>query len=573
MHKDLEQRALAWLAVILTIGFLLPNHYSPWLSFHQEFSAALAFAPLLTLSVWRKVKPPILMWFAVGVALFVTLQYLAGQLAFSTDAWMAILYLLGFALAINAGTQLSGDINTKHSEQQPLRPLFYLWCCLLVAAILSVGIAAHQWLIPQYQGIYIAEIPPGARPFANLAQPNQLASLLLLGIAGLIFLWESRKISNSLALILALWLNWGLVMTGSRSVLLVFLWLLPAYFFLRKQAGLRLPTTAPLAFYAAYFALTWLWPIANEQLLLETSRDTAVDRMGSADIRKVLWLQMLDAVSRAPWLGWGWGQIGSAQTATALDHSATHHFFDSAHNLFLDLALWAGLPVAILSAIVLGGWSWRQVRAVRSPQAWASLMGVGFIFSHAMVEYPLYYTYFLLPIGFLMGALSGLNHHEAPPNRRAGWEFISVLCFFAITAVLSVRVAWEYLPFEADWQLMRFQEARIGSRALTEPPPAVILTSLHEFLRWSRVEPTMGMPPQDIEQMRKISERYAYAAPMYRLALSEALNGHADAAKQTLAKLCNMQSKKACESAYKDWNNKSAGDFPQLKAIAFPTPE
>jgi O-antigen ligase len=570
MYELWEKRALAWLAAMMTVGLLLPNHYSPWLSIHQEIATAFAFAPLLLLSAWRGAKPPVLAWLATGVALYVVIQYLTGKIVFSTDAWMALLYLLGFALAVNAGAHLSACAATNSNELQALKPLIYLWCGLLLAAVLSVGIAAHQWLMPQYQGIYVAEIPPGARPFANLAQPNQLASLLLLGLAGLVFLWESKKISPLFASVLALWIDWGLVLTGSRSVLLAFFWLLPAYFFLRKQSLLRLPMVALFALYAAYFALSWFWPLASELLLLESPGSTAVDRMGAADVRKVFWFQMLDAVDSAPWFGWGWGQIGAAQTATALDHPATHAYFDSAHNLFLDLALWAGLPVAILTSVVLGGWFWKQVRTVRSPQAWASLMGVGFIFSHAMVEYPLYYAYFLLPIGLLMGALSGSNSHPNQNNHNSVWPRIPIVLMSATAALLSARVVWEYFPFETDWQLMRFQEARIGSRAITEPPPAAILTSLHEFLRWSRVEPTPNMPAQDIEQMRKISERFAYAAPMYRLALSQALNGQSDAAQLTLARLCRMQSKMACESALKDWVEKSTGEFPQLKAIALP---
>lgn len=570
MYEVWEKRALAWLAAILTVGLLLPNHYSPWLSVHQEIAAAVAFAPLLLLSAWRSGKPPVLVWLATMVALFVVIQYLTGKIVFSTDAWLPLLFLLGFALAVNAGAHLTDCFSKKPTDQKALNPLIYLWCCFLMAAVLSVGVATHQWLIPQYQGIYIAEIPPGAKPFANLAQPNQLASLLLLGLAGLAFLWESKKISTLLASALALWLDWGLVMTGSRSVLLAFFWLLPAYLFLRKQSRLRLPIAALFALYAAYFALTWFWPLASELLFLEGPGSTAVDRMGSADVRKVFWFQMLDAVGRAPWFGWGWGQIGAAQTATALDHPATHVYFDSAHNFFLDLALWAGIPVAILSAVVLGGWFLNQVRTVRSPQAWATLMGVGFIFSHAMVEYPLYYAYFLMPVGLLMGALSVSSHHDAPHTRTVAWSRIAIALMSVTAALLSARVVWEYFPFEADWQLMRFQEARIGSRAVTDPPPAVILTSLHNFLRWSRVEPTADMSTQDIEQMRIISERFAYAAPMYRLALSQALNGQSGAAQLTLSRLCRMQKKKACDSAREDWENKSAGEFPQLQVVAFP---
>ena len=41
----------------------------------------------------------------------------------------------------------------------------------------SVGLALLQWLSIGLGGLWVAAIPPGARPFANLGQPNQLAML------------------------------------------------------------------------------------------------------------------------------------------------------------------------------------------------------------------------------------------------------------------------------------------------------------------------------------------------------------------------------------------------------------
>ena len=568
MYQAMEKRAMVWLAVVLCVGLLLPNHYSPWLSAHQELAAAIAFAPLILLSVFRAGKPICLAWPALILILVIGVQFALGKIVFAAEAWMGALYLTGFVLAVCAGAQLV-MATARTGAQRSLEPLSWLWSSLLLSAVLSVGLQAHQWLFPHYQGIYVAEIPPHARPFANLAQPNQLATLLLLGLAALVFLWESRKLSTVTSFAVAVWLGWGLVMTGSRSVLLAFAWLVPAFFFLRKRSKLRLAPSALLAFFASFVALSFLWPLASNALLLSLPENTALDRMASGDIRTTFWLQMLDAIFRKPWTGWGWDQVGMAQTQTALDHPATHVFFVSAHNVVLDLALWVGVPLTLLCVGWLAWWGWAQIRAIRSPQAWACLLAVGFVFSHAMVEYPLYYAYFLLPVGLVMGALSGLTARV--PHARSAVSFwrYPMIVLAVIAAVVSVRVVWEYFPFEADWQLMRFQEARIGSLKPTQPPPAVLLTSIHDFLYWSRVPPAPGLPADSIEHIRDISERFAYAAPMYRLALAEALNGQTEAAETTLARLCRMQTEKACASALKEWRRRTL-EFPQLADVNLP---
>lgn len=560
-------RLWLWLAAALGLGLLLPNHYSPWLSVHQEMAAGFAFAPLLAWGVFQKGRAPALATGAAGLAVVPLLQWMAGRLYFATDAWMAMLYLAAFALAVHTG---AGCARARMQQPAAVRLAFLapLWSVLLGAALVSVGLAVHQWLLPSYQGIYVVEIPPGWRPFANLAQPNQLATLLLLGLSGLMFLWQLAHVRTSVAVATALWLVFGLAMTGSRSVVLALIWLVPLYFWSRKRSVLRLTPFALGILVGAYFLCGWLWRLASQALLLDTPDGTVIDRMGTLGVRKAFWMQMLDAVAQHPWWGWGWGQISFAQTATALNYPATHTSFDSAHNLFLDFALWAGLPVAVAVFLGLAWWGGRQVHQARDPLAWSCLVAVGFVFSHAMVEYPLYYAYFLLPVGFLMGVLSGVR--ASATLVASHWQRSVVVLIGAMTGALFLRVVWEYFPFEADWQLMRFQEAHIGSRAVTKPPPATVLTSLRDFLYWSRVEPAPGMEPRSIARIGEISERFAYAAPMYRFALVQGLNGRANEAQKTLARLCRMQTEAACQSARKDWEQKGAGEFPQLATIPFP---
>lgn len=573
----MKEKSLLWTGVVLCLAYWLPNHYSPWLSYHQELVAALAFAPLLAWACTQISPLPSIALGAGVLALVPLAQVGAGQLYFATDGWMSSLYLLGFALSVHAGALCnSASAQLQSPRKDVLPPVELLWTALLIAALLSAGLAFHQWMLPAYQGIYVAEIPPQSRPFGNLAQPNQLATLLLLGIAGLVYLWEARRLRASLAIAAAFLLLWALVMTGSRSVLLALIWLLPGYALMRKRCNLRTTPGAVVTAVAFYFAVTWLWPWVSDLLLLNAGANTALERMHTPGIRRVIWRSMVDAIGLAPWFGYGWGQISVAQLAVTLDHPPTHLLLESAHNLLLDLALWNGLPVAIATVAGLTIWFFRQIRGCSNPLQWATLLGVAVVFNHAMVEYPLNYAYFLLPVGFFMGALS---HPKMPgPAGRSApsataWARIArgaMMAAGAVAAALTVTVAVEYFPIEADWSLMRFQEAKIGNWEATEPPPAFVLTSLQQFLRFSRSEARPGMSAGDLEVMRRNSERFAYAAPLFKYALALALNHQPENARLMLKKMCSMQAGSVCRSAKKQWEELAGGPHPELATTAFP---
>jgi hypothetical protein len=79
------------------------------------------------------------------------------------------------------------------------------------------------------------------------------------------------------------------------------------------------------------------------------------------------------------------------------------------------------------------------------------------------------------------------------------------------------------------------------------------------------------MSTQELEKLRKVSERYAYASLMYKFALAQALNHQADSAQLTLKRLCKMQSTTACASARRNWAELGNTKYPQLAQVEFPT--
>jgi O-antigen ligase len=574
MGQPMKHKGMRWAGFFCCIAFLLPNHYSPWLSFHQELGVSLALLPLLLAGCLRSTTTtPNVAIFATILSIVPIVQLVSGQLYFSGDAWINTLYLLGFAIAAHTGWNCIDQ--AKKANDSPLTSFIFLWCGFLIAGILSVGLALHQWLSLGIMQVFIVDMPPGGRPFANLAQPNQLATLLLVALASLLVLWEDSRVSKHTALTSATLLVFGLVMTGSRSVVLTMIWLVPSLVYLRRRCQLRLSISASIYIILVFIILSAAWSEINEFLLLSPHTLAIQDRLANPGIRSVYWLSMLDAIAQSPWIGYGWGQIGVAQTLTALDYPATHSFFDSSHNLLLDLALWNGLPIALLSIGFLGVWFINQIRQCKTPTSSAMLVAVGAVFTHAMVEYPLNYAYFLLPVGLWMGALSAL--HPLPRERSTATGLLGRMRYAIMgiglgTLLMFINIATEYFPYEEDWRRLQFQERGIGEPSNIDPPPVRQLTQLHELMRVSRLPQSSGMSDHDIDAVKKISQRYAYPSSMFRYALVQALNNDPDGAQLTLRRLCKMQTESACTNAQQEWSIKANTHAPEVVFPDFPEP-
>lgn len=558
----LKDRLVIFASIGLVFAYLAPNHYPPWASFHADAIAAAAFIPILIWALYQRGGLPPLTIGALFLALVPLLQLFVGQIGFAGDAIIACLYITGFALAVLCGARIA---SSKQGVRNSLAALASLQAAMVLAGLLSTAIALHQWLNLGLLAIFIVELPTGYRPFANLAQPNQLATLLMLGLAATAFLYEARLVRASLGMLVALILSFGLAMTQSRTTLLGLTVIWVAYLVLRKRAGLRMKPVALALPTLLFLGCVWAWPLISDFLLLANGGSMG-ERMGQ-NLRLTLWRSMVDAVGRSPWIGYGWNQVALAQQATALDHPATRYWFESSHNIVLDLALWAGLPVAILATCGMLFWFVRRVMACRDPLSWSLLIGISVVLCHAMVEYPLAYAYFLLPIGLFLGALR-VNTGE---DSRRLWSVPRLVPVFVSVAAIAVfaKVVVEYLELEEEWRNVRMERAFIGGAPAAPARNILLLTQLKARAQFARVNLVPGMSPDELELMRRVAARYPTVTFMLPYARAAALNGQQDIASKVMATMCQVQSPAVCRQAEKEW---SAFGFPDSVQLDEATP-
>jgi len=291
---------------------------------------------------------------------------------------------------------------------------------LLVAGSINAAIGCIQVISPEWpDGNWIARSGMVGRAVGNLRQPNHLGTLLLWALIALVALSSLGKLRNGVTWALGLLLLLAVVLTGSRTGLLGVA-VLAAWGVLDR----RLPRRNRMALMTAPLWLAALWVAIAAWAHVTGHAFGSEGRLswGHGDIsssRFAIWSNALSMIGNDPWTGVGFGEFNAAWTLTAFPDRPIA-FFDHTHNLPLQLLVEMGLP---LGALVIALLLVALIQAGR--RAWgcdgdegvvrrAAFMVVLMIGVHSMLEYPLWYSYFLLPTAFALGyALS-----RAPALRR-----------------------------------------------------------------------------------------------------------------------------------------------------------
>ena len=323
----------------------------------------------------------------------------------------ASLALSALGLLAAAAVLVAGGAGARASASA--EDLFVLFCAAWVlAGALNAGVAMVQVFAPSLtDGDWIASSSIPGRAVGNLRQPNHLSSLLLWAGIAVVALAELRRLRWQVAAALLALMIFGVVLSASRtglvSVVLLALWGLADGRLARTARALLLAT--PLLYAAAWLGMAQ-WAAASSHSFSGAARLAESDISGS---RFGIWANTLALIGQQPWAGVGWGEFNFAWSLTPFPGRPTA-FFDHTHNLPLQLAVELGLPLAalVLALLLWGLWcaaraGWAREGNLGAAQRCA-LMMVLMIGLHSLLEYPLWYAYFLLPAAWAWGfALGG----------------------------------------------------------------------------------------------------------------------------------------------------------------------
>ncbi len=554
-------------ASLFLLSWLLPNHYPPWTTFHSEaavFAALVSFSLAFAADAQKVCLPRSIAALFAGLIALIWLQWATGLITYGGDALVSSLFIAGVALAWWQGARCA--LTPLAAE-----PAVSLAAALLAAAAaISSFIAQLQWLqLELGVSLYAVALGPNMRPYANLAQPNQLATLLLVGTVMAYLLYERRLLKTWQFIVLALYLTVGLVVTESRTGLLS-AFVVGLFFLLRGKPGWRRagwPMVA--AWWAVIAVLTKARAPLNEALMLAPPRQVvlAVD-----DARLVIWKQMLAAIAESPWWGYGWRQTMAAHRHGVESIPGTTPT-EYAHNVALDVLAWVGIPLGVLLLLLLAWWLLRTAKEVKNGTELLLLAATLPVLVHSMLEFPFAYAFFLFTTAWFLGALHARQRPEKFRLNHAPSRLVRLLVFGGIMAfaLLCAQVAQEYLEAEEDCRVMRFEMRRVGTRPVEhQAPHLVLLTQLDELLQMGRLTPRRGMPPAEIERMRRANMTMDWGSLYLKYVIALGLNGRPDEASRQLQGMRSLYGEKTYRAAVDELQAWRDGKYPELALVKTP---
>lgn len=556
------------------LSWLAPLHFPPWVSWHGEMLSFFAVLLLAWHGLLRAVKKdrsaPIsfpataLPFIALGV--IAGIQGVAGAVTFWGDVFVFGFYMalcvmclaLGFASGRQALAPGSNACEGGHLT------LTLLAVTLTVGAFASAVVAFAQVFELWEHAAWINRMPQLRRPGGNVGQPNHLATLLLMGIVSLLFLYELRKLKALPSVLIFLVLGTALAASESRTGVLSFLLLSGWWFAKNKRVRFRLSPWVIALAGIGFLAFFWAWPSIFS--FIQQSTGVGAEVNTKAGLRLVVWPQLLEALTQRPWGGWGLGEVPEAHNAVAHVHAVSEPFSYS-HNIVLDLALGMGAPLTALLLLVTGVWLWRRVRAANQLLPWYCLAVALPVAVHSMLEFPFAYAYFLVPVMFALGALEGMA------GGKSVWH-LGVRPAAVLLLGLSLVAAWsvvEYLRVEEDFRVARFEALRLGQTPGDyQKPKVILLTQLGALLDGARISPRPGMGPDELALSKQVALRFPWAATQNRHALTLALNGNPEEAVRQLRVMKAMHGEKTYREIKANWNSLAQDKYPQLRELTLP---
>ena len=402
LRLDLNRIGLWLLGLMCLLPFLSAHHQLPIPSFYGELAAAVlglaATSALLAPSAWQPFQLPRIALLPLGLVALILLQFLTGGIVHPQQAQLGMLYLLWAMLLM---------VLAHHLRQQLGWERFVL---VLSWSLLAGGVFSAMVVVSQLAGWQSPLLVPRrvAQVYGNLGQANHFADYVALALGSLLYLDLKQRLPAALTVLLATMFLIMLALSGSRSSWLYLLAFSMSSMWLSRREGRRhlmlLSMLLLPVFLLVQQVVPWMTSLAGSAAM-QTPNERLFQEVAGTGVRLQLWQQAWQMFIGSPWLGVGFGQFDwnsfvLIERMPALTVEPAEH----AHNLLLHLLAEMGVLGGLLVLLLGGLWLAGCLRGESTPERWwvlALLMVLGI---HSLLEYPLWYTYFLGIAAMLLGA-------------------------------------------------------------------------------------------------------------------------------------------------------------------------
>jgi O-antigen ligase len=525
---------LAW-----TLPFLQPYHRFPLTAFYSEWLALalglVAALPLLRRETWREATVPLIALAPLGLAVVLALQVALGRVPYAEQALAAGLYLAWAALMALLGHALGRTV----ALDSIARTLAWF---LLAGGLLQalIGLAQHYSVSTPLD--FLVARKDRAVIYGNLAQPNHYGACVTLSLVSAAYLYGRGTLRGALAVPCAALLLVVLALAGARSAWL-YLMVLAVFAVLLHRSGrdgasrrLAVFACALLPGFIAAHGLVALPFLVPEQGLWVTSVDRLFQVASGVRTRLDLWWEAWQMFLAAPVLGAGFGQFAWHHFLyqAAGDAPAAGRLFNHAHNIVLHLLAETGIAGATFVIGAVLGW-FAGLRRVKLDLTWWWLLSLlAVIGIHSLLEYPLWYAYFLGPAALLLGL--GAQHPLAvrfPGAGRAAVALAVLLGCVNLVAVIPAYRDFERLVFGAGQQAPGESESAYARAVMNVHREPLLKPYVELAIAFGA-----SVERAQLDSKLELVTRAMRFAPLdvmtYRQALLLALAGSAEAAREQL---------------------------------------
>jgi O-antigen ligase len=405
-HVSLTLVGLMW-----SFPFLHYRHENPLTSFDQEWWSVMLGLLALTLLAAHKFRQPLeiprIAQLPVALIAVVLLQLALSRVPYFGQALLYAMYFLFAALLMVLGAKLRDCFGLTRLAQ--VLAIFLLIGASLEAAI---GVLQHfHWRTP-LDSVIASKV--SSFLYGNIAQHNHFANYISMGLISLGLLFQQSKLKAVYVVVLASLLLFVLTLSGSRSSWLYLMMMSGlAWLWTRRDAALRPLLSYSLSLIVGFglMHLVVRIPFMNGA---ESSTNT-VDRLyiellsneGSTIwVKFYMWHEAWLMFTQSPWLGVGFGQFAwhHFELLPVLRPANISGLFNNAHSLIFQIAAEAGFGGLLALFGSLGIWFYGLKRATLSAAHWWGYAVLGVLAIHSLLEYPLWYTYFIAIAAILLGA-------------------------------------------------------------------------------------------------------------------------------------------------------------------------
>lgn len=512
-------------SIFISLAWLLPIHYRPWVTYTGELFAFLSLFALTAIYLKDKIKLPTITLPLIVLAIVPFIQYFLGELYFFDKALLCSLFIFAFWLCSVLGYNLT---QSKLDRENIFNGFSIV---LFLCGTLTGIIAICQWLTLDAYIPGMVNMQNAVRPYANFAQPNNMATFLLMSLLACLYLYEKKKVHTKWLIPAVFMMLMSLALSQSRTSWVACICIIVYLAYQQFKGYISIKWYYLTAWTALFVGFILLLPAIGgflTQLADTQIKSVDIARRATGDMsRLAIWQQMLHAIADRLWFGYGWNQTSVAYTLIS-DHFQGPVWVRSAHNFILDFILWNGLLIGLPFLAYFGYWGYQLNKHVNSVESVIGILMIGVVLIHSMLEFPQYYAYFLLPVGFLIGLVqsqqSDIKTITLSPNyMRAG---------YAVSLVLLILIVRDYSVMVPKLnQSMRYEQT---PEKITNQDQIYLLKEFDRRIEWIRMNPYTKVNAQELEDIKEMVLNYPTKYDLIKYAKVLAFNGYEQEAKHQL---------------------------------------